>query len=991
VKFIEKTGIVVLIALILSVIVFFNNYDSDVVGKAGDLVGGALTSGNSEVTFPYTLNVGDVFNGVTIPSDSQLVGKKVTSANDVILRTEVGDFVAYNTGIFNDKGVLFAGTGTLPGTGHIPSGTTAPAAIITPAAATQGPQINWVATEKGLVFYQKDTSATGIVKFFNTDDSVFSFYTVTLDSSLAAALESQPAALAQLFDPDKRKKGIKYTDGNKQNTLVKVGNNLQVTSISSENQGKSIIQEVTTYNTDGKKVYYRATRTDELSTAFLQEVESSSTFDPKTGQPTTTTTTQILESGSPKLTLLENKGSVLITLGGTSLYLDRDFYNDFKGSIDLLKTAQEGLPKDSQGYTILKGTNGGTLAVKSDLDGNHLAIRNADGANLEVREMKKDGEKTTVLTEKFDPAKPGVSLGVTKEITIGDKKTPILRIQQNGDTVRVNGKEMNLGSYDATIGLYLEGKNTPKDAQDVQFVLDHLDVDDSDFKYVNGVFSGDKGKTDLTRNNYNEYTDSTGITRAVLVKNAITDNDLSLVPAGVTLNAGQKIEVLGTNDKRVLIYEANKGISTGYVQYETFKNADSVDVTVEVKYSPDKTKIDAVAPLPGSGTLRVTPKTIAGSGFVYEINQQPTSLNFESDDRLVFGSDGELYVSISGVGGRQPVDAYFTTPDERKALNAYIDSDEYKKARTDFQLLKGKAEEYEASRKKAKEDEAAAAQKGLAAVREAVTDGGPAIGAFVSDLFGGIFGGGFLKYYKSEQALSNLLIQDVFKSNWIEEMDQLFAKSYLGIDYWASAICRKEFDVAGDSVGMVEVAPGLFQFIAHVEGQHSEKQPMLCDLDNTEKPCGDTGTCRTLDQRCVQDRGNADPADDILLTEILYKFTYAVQAPSDEKLTPQRNEEGAISFNVVLRGPGQPGKLYDKQFELKNGAKEQQVIVARKQAVYTEVCIVFFKKPENFDGKDVRSSCVPITDAEGRLITVGEGGVAVGTAREPAKICDGCF
>ena len=35
-KFIEKTGIVVLIALILSVIVFFNNYDSDVVGKAGD-------------------------------------------------------------------------------------------------------------------------------------------------------------------------------------------------------------------------------------------------------------------------------------------------------------------------------------------------------------------------------------------------------------------------------------------------------------------------------------------------------------------------------------------------------------------------------------------------------------------------------------------------------------------------------------------------------------------------------------------------------------------------------------------------------------------------------------------------------------------------------------------------------------------------------------------------------------------------------------------
>jgi len=33
VKFIEKTGIVVLVALILSVIIFFNNYDAG----AGDL------------------------------------------------------------------------------------------------------------------------------------------------------------------------------------------------------------------------------------------------------------------------------------------------------------------------------------------------------------------------------------------------------------------------------------------------------------------------------------------------------------------------------------------------------------------------------------------------------------------------------------------------------------------------------------------------------------------------------------------------------------------------------------------------------------------------------------------------------------------------------------------------------------------------------------------------------------------------------------------
>ncbi|HLC19308.1 MAG TPA: hypothetical protein VJK72_00170, partial [Candidatus Nanoarchaeia archaeon] len=326
---------------------------------------------------------------------------------------------------------------------------------------------------------------------------------------------------------------------------------------------------------------------------------------------------------------------------------------------------------------------------------------------------------------------------------------------------------------------------------------------------------------------------------------------------------------------------------------------------------------------------------------------------------------------------------FYSTGQARDIINNYLDSEKTKKAREQSELLNDKKDAIVARNKKVADD----AQKKQAEVSKKTVDEAKSstssfdfgsFGTFVSDVGKGLTSFGFLQYYQPQQALSNLLIRDVFKSNWIEEVDKMFAQGYLGIDHWTSAICRKEFDVAGDSVGMVEVAPGFFQFIGHVEGQRSEKQPMLCEGD--EKTCI-TGTCREEDLRCV-DKDNKE------LNVFLYKFTYGVQAPQDEKLTPQRDEAGAISFNIVVRGRDKVGQLYNRPVEVNNGDKKQEIIVDRKPAEYTSVCIVFFKNPKSFDGNDVKDICVPIAQAQGRFITVpGQAQGGEGTATGKCATC----
>ncbi|HLD33721.1 MAG TPA: hypothetical protein VJB66_03270 [Candidatus Nanoarchaeia archaeon] len=252
----------------------------------------------------------------------------------------------------------------------------------------------------------------------------------------------------------------------------------------------------------------------------------------------------------------------------------------------------------------------------------------------------------------------------------------------------------------------------------------------------------------------------------------------------------------------------------------------------------------------------------------------------------------------------------------------------------------------------------------------------------------------FFQYYRSQQALSSLLLDKAFKSNWMEDVDKAFAQTHLGIEYWSSDICRKEFDVIGEDVGVIEAAPGIFQFIGHVEAEISEKLPMLCGEDDT---CAE-GTCRLLDRQCVDIAPSGRKSEDVLKEEYVYKITVGVTAPDDEDLTPNRDEEGAVSFNIIVKGSGKSGTLFNKPIELKGGESFQQVFIETKPSTiknvpvqYNEVCLVFTKKAKSYDGKDVDRICNDISIAQMKFITGKDSVAATPQGQAAAQICPTCW
>ena len=121
--------------------------------------------------------------------------------------------------------------------------------------------------------------------------------------------------------------------------------------------------------------------------------------------------------------------------------------------------------------------------------------------------------------------------------------------------------------------------------------------------------------------------------------------------------------------------------------------------------------------------------------------------------------------------------------------------------------------------------------------------------------------GTVLSTYKSQSALTTAIWGEDKVAEWKENADKLFSKAYLGVDYWADEVCKKEFKTIGESAAIIETPSGLVQLIAHIEGEKTAELPD--------------------EQR-------------------FYKITFRVTAPADQALTPQVDEQGAISFNVRL-------------------------------------------------------------------------------------------
>ena len=189
------------------------------------------------------------------------------------------------------------------------------------------------------------------------------------------------------------------------------------------------------------------------------------------------------------------------------------------------------------------------------------------------------------------------------------------------------------------------------------------------------------------------------------------------------------------------------------------------------------------------------------------------------------------------------------------------------------------------------------------------------------------------------------------------------------------------------SVAAIEGPGGVVQTIATIQGEHSEKVPMLCP---TELTC-EEGSCDTLRNVCVDEQGqvisksdedtkpivcvpqridcpvgecrlkdNLCIEDGKIVQQFFYKITYAVRAPQDQKLTPYADERGAVSFNIVISGPDRTVTLFEDFYQLNNGEPAKDVIVKYSPFRYDNVCLIFGKKPQGRTGKEVDRVCNPI-------------------------------
>ena len=194
-------------------------------------------------------------------------------------------------------------------------------------------------------------------------------------------------------------------------------------------------------------------------------------------------------------------------------------------------------------------------------------------------------------------------------------------------------------------------------------------------------------------------------------------------------------------------------------------------------------------------------------------------------------------------------------------------------------------------------------------------------------------------------ALSNALLKGKAFNKYRNKIDKLFSQNYLGVDYWVSAICERDFHRIGDGdVAVIETPTGLVQFIGSIQAEKSAPMPKQC-------PCAKDETC--MGKVCYK--------GDKMKVEYFYKITYAVTAPSDVKLTPQRKEGSAVSFSIQLTGEKSHWLFVkNKQpyfYELDNG--ESQSAVGDKAVIfyssndYNDIYIIFREKPKDRHGNSV--------------------------------------
>lgn len=194
--------------------------------------------------------------------------------------------------------------------------------------------------------------------------------------------------------------------------------------------------------------------------------------------------------------------------------------------------------------------------------------------------------------------------------------------------------------------------------------------------------------------------------------------------------------------------------------------------------------------------------------------------------------------------------------------------------------------------------------------------------------------------YRPLNEISNLLLTSTNNEAWLESVDSFFARNYLGVDYWASDLCRSWFDYEFTEDGnsaVIETPGGMVQFVGRVEGERSDPVPVVCTTDSQcTDLTGDSG---------VDCTANVCEKNGQVMSEHFYKITYSVIAPADLAQTTSNNEDQALTFNILIKGPSRSVPLFKEMVSVPAGNLVSDFFIQYSSNVYDEVCLLFGEKP----------------------------------------------
>jgi hypothetical protein len=206
--------------------------------------------------------------------------------------------------------------------------------------------------------------------------------------------------------------------------------------------------------------------------------------------------------------------------------------------------------------------------------------------------------------------------------------------------------------------------------------------------------------------------------------------------------------------------------------------------------------------------------------------------------------------------------------------------------------------------------------------------------------------------YSGLAGFSSLFFSQEFLAKWRNDIERVFAETYLGTQYWSSELCSQYVDGKNEGFAFATTPQGLSELAAFVKATR------------TPEAIDEQGRKAFIYMIELSVR-NGNSAKDLTLLEKLV-------------------------FNVELRGE-KTAQLFSSKKEVKRGEQFKKLgknaIVQDSNTKYTTICLVFDEVPYRWrlSGKEL---CAPIPEGAGTPTSVATSTATSGTTPSTPEVND---